>query len=150
MPQLIFQTLKTIYLSQDIIFKIGITRATAYTGYIRSWCYRNGSVRLSEFVRAMLCTTSTVQDYFVRGSNCLVPDIGHAKWNGLQWWGANRLVGCKKWLKIQTLISWAILSSIAMLQHFHSICHHNCHRNISDDNAIADWWLFYRYSWMWV
>ena len=33
MPQLIFQTLKNNYLSQDIIFDIGITRATAETGF---------------------------------------------------------------------------------------------------------------------
>ena len=32
MPQLIFQTLKNNYLSQDNIIEIGITRATAYTG----------------------------------------------------------------------------------------------------------------------
>ncbi len=36
MPQLIFQTLKNNYSSQDIIFKIGITRATAYTGFLLS------------------------------------------------------------------------------------------------------------------
>ena len=86
MPQLIFQTLKNNYLSQDVIFEIGITRATAHTG---CYCPKNDQKH------ALIFTLSTIFKAAHVDKKCAL----HV-WEGPGDIGENVTLGkCKNWGK---------------------------------------------------